>query len=584
MFLKFLVTSLLFLCISLPHYAQEKTEVLINSQLNILKIHPNDGGALRKLGLLYLNKGDYNKAIYFANRLRELGDSTDNDYYRVYSYICFSQGYMMLGRHKQAKSFMDKSLNLALRIKNDSALCSVYNGLGLYALNVELDYYKSIKYFIKGIEVAQRCPYESLYSILLTNMAGVYYLKKDTVGLKYSLECYNLGHDRRDPYLVYAGATNSAYMYFLKKDYQTALKYIQEAEFVMNRNNFYNQSNVYNLYGNILSAMKEYKPAIDYFKKSLAQKEYAQSSSIADTYLQYGKTVMVQRKYSEAIPLLLQGLRVSKENSNTIFLGELYAAISDCYEHLSLYKESLEYYKAYKIEDDLRFNADKERSLADIRVKYDMVKQENDLRESKLLLVKKEKRIQLMSIVFIAILIMLGLIYAMYKRKQALYQQIVKQNSDSVKRELNLLQQIDLLQDDSADKRNREKYALSSLSEAKSMSLFEEIEKLMKNKKVYKDKDITKEKLADMLKTNRSYLSQVINERSGLTFSHYINAYRINEAIRILSDKSSSIPLKALAYDLGFNSITTFYSVFKSKVGMTPSTYRENVMKLNSSN
>ena len=122
--------------------------------------------------------------------------------------------------------------------KNDSALCSVYNGLGLYASNVQKDYYRSLTYFFKGVEAARRCHYDRLYSILLSNIAGIYYLKNDSTGLKYALECYELGHERKDPYLIYSGSTNTAYMYYLKSDYNTALKYIQEAEFTMVQNDF----------------------------------------------------------------------------------------------------------------------------------------------------------------------------------------------------------------------------------------------------------------------------------------------------------------------------------------------------------
>lgn len=82
--------------------------------------------------------------------------------------------------------------------------------------------------------------------------------KNNRTGLKYALECYELGHERKDPYLIYSGSTNTAYMYYLKSDYNTALKYIQEAEFTTwCKNDFYDQSNVYNLYGYILHKLNK---------------------------------------------------------------------------------------------------------------------------------------------------------------------------------------------------------------------------------------------------------------------------------------------------------------------------------------
>lgn len=40
-------------------------------------------------------------------------------------------------------------------------------------------------------------------------------------------------------------------MYYLRKEYDKALPYIKEAEFIMNQNEYYNQGNVYAIYGMI---------------------------------------------------------------------------------------------------------------------------------------------------------------------------------------------------------------------------------------------------------------------------------------------------------------------------------------------
>ena len=91
---------------------------------------------------------------------------------------------------------------------------------------------------------------------------------------------------------------------------------------------------------------------------------------------------------------------------------------------------------------------------------------------------------------------------------------------------------------------------------------------------------ITKDKVAEILGTNRTYLSRIINEQSKLSFTHYVNRFRIEEAIRLLSDPNNETPLKAISTELGFNSISTFYNLFQSSVGMTPSQYRNKVMEL----
>lgn len=106
----------------------------------------------------------------------------------------------------------------------------------------------------------------------------------------------------------------------------------------------------------------------------------------------------------------------------------------------------------------------------------------------------------------------------------------------------------------------------------------------MREEKIYKDNFITKDKVAEILGTNRTYLSRIINEQSKLSFTHYVNRFRIEEAIRLLSDPNNETPLKAISTELGFNSISTFYNLFQSSVGMTPSQYRNKVMELQKSN
>ena len=57
-------------------------------------------------------------------------------------------------------------------------------------------------------------------------------------------------------------------------------------------------------------------------------------------------------------------------------------------------------------------------------------------------------------------------------------------------------------------------------------------------------------------------------------------SYRIDEAVRRLSDVDDDTPLKALAQMLGYNHLQTFYTSFQSAIGMPPSKYREKLLKL----
>ena len=563
--------------------AQISTPDKIENQSARLLKNNKDGEALASLSSLLLNKSDYEQSIYYAKLLEELGIEENNEYYVMRAASYLGQAYIMTSEPLLAKGYLERGKELAQKYNDDNVLCSVYNGLGLYALNMESDYYSSINYFFEGIEIAKRCSNDRLYSIMLCNLCGVYYLKNDPEGLKYSIECYELGHSMSDPFLIYCGSTNTSYMYYLLGDYEEALNYIKEAEFIMLSNDYYDQSNIYALFGKILAELGNDTEAIDYFKKSLLYSDVSNAASIANTYLGYGKVMIKQRDYREAIRFFSQGIAISLERGSSIWLSELYEELSEAHEILNEYDDALTYRKIHKVYSDSLFNMDKERSLRELRVKYDTEKYENDLIQNRLLLSQKDKNLYLMYFILILTLLFIGAMFIYYRHKNKLFGRIVLQNQEAIRKEKLLETQIEGLRakmSEGDDRQMQDKYAVSSLSEDKSRNLYEKLEELMSSRKVYHENDFTKERLATLLGTNRTYLSQVINEPSGKSFTNYINTYRIEDAIRILSDPLNDIPLKALASELGFNSITTFYSLFKNSSDMTPSQYRSKVQEL----
>jgi len=75
--------------------------------------------------------------------------------------------------------------------------------------------------------------------------------------------------------------------------------------------------------------------------------------------------------------------------------------------------------------------------------------------------------------------------------------------------------------------------------------------------------------IADALKTNKSYLSRIINSHFKKNFSQFINWYRVREAMDHFI-KDNSIDIATMADKSGFKSLTTFNTSFTRYTGMTP--------------
>ena len=118
------------------------------------------------------------------------------------------------------------------------------------------------------------------------------------------------------------------------------------------------------------------------------------------------------------------------------------------------------------------------------------------------------------------------------------------------------------------------KYQRSGLKNEDVADLVNKIRKYMVIKKPYLDRDLTIFDLSSQLHISRHALSEVINEHMGMNFYNLVNEYRVKEVKdRMKSEDYRQLTILAIAYDSGFNSKSSFNTIFKEKTGQTPSQY-----------
>lgn len=116
----------------------------------------------------------------------------------------------------------------------------------------------------------------------------------------------------------------------------------------------------------------------------------------------------------------------------------------------------------------------------------------------------------------------------------------------------------------------------SSMLKESELQILEDLEKFESTKKFTK-KEMSLGMLASELNTNTKYLSKVINEHKKKNFNAYINELRVNFIVEKIKTEPSYLNYKVsyLAEESGFSSHSTFTTVFKSIVGVSPITFVE---------
>lgn len=534
----------------------------------------------------HISKGEYQGTERVCQEILQNTVWGGQEWFYTYALIYQGQARIMLGKTQEGLQDLLGAKRLAEIQHNDSALCSVYNGLGLYEQNVTCDYYRSLNYYREGCDIAERCGHRLLYCLLVANIAEVLTLRNEEAGLEYAEKCYLLGRQNNDPYLIYCGAISMARNLCLNRKMEEAWRYTREADRLSKRYDFKNRSDIYNTYGEIALEAGDYMKAGLYYEQAIRERGFSQAAYVVSTYVGYGRALIAQKKYKSALEKLQIGKEISEKNITSLFRREVYLLLSACYDRLGEPKEALEYYKKYTAESFRLYNEDKERTEKELMVRYETEKRNKELAQKNMLLQKEQNRVMaLVGITFVVLIVVL-LFYINYRRKNRLYKQIVRESVDWLAKERQfskrIAEQEKQLQEliGKAGAVDGGRYSGSSLNKDSQQELFGRLERLMQNDQVYKNSLFTREKMAELLGTNRTYLSQTINEQTGLTFTHYMNKYRIEEARRILADPQDDTPIKAIAADLGFSSVTTFYTLFKAVVQMSPDQYRKHARSL----
>ena len=102
---------------------------------------------------------------------------------------------------------------------------------------------------------------------------------------------------------------------------------------------------------------------------------------------------------------------------------------------------------------------------------------------------------------------------------------------------------------------------------------YRQIERLTEEKKLYLDKNLTRDRLLQEYGVPKSKIPQVLSRFAGVsTLNEYINAKRLNHAATLMVE-NKGMKLVDIARNSGFSNTTTLYRRFMMHYGMSPSEY-----------
>lgn len=463
-----------------------------------------------------------------------------------------------------------------MKANTDPALGIFVNNIaGSYSLKYDLDYSSALQSFKLAYEWALKEDDIENQAVMLANIVNIFYVMSDKGGLKYSEMAQALSI--RPEMSGYAKAlvfVSMAEMTFLSGDYDGTVKYLNEAQRLSNKSEVdVVLPVIYLLYGDTYNTEGDFELSKSYYIKALSMSEVAEPAMVSKIYLNYGSLCEKISDYDKAIELYQAGLDLSYQYRNMEFRRELLDRLSDLKYLIGDKESSLEYYRQYREHIDSISGTAKEKEFNDLLVSYREVEHKAEMQEKELALMKAKRRSLYIGVILLIIVVVLVSLWIIYTRQQKMYRTLVLQHQS-------YLQQLekDSVSSDVVEPNISADGDLDDKSAEH--QLFLRLEELVKNKKIYSQKDLSLDKIAELLGTNRTYVSKAINDVAGTSYYNYIDMFRIREATRIISESYEDIPFKQLSDELGYNSISVFYKAFRNATGCTPGQYRSQIKQI----
>ena len=455
----------------------------------------------------------------------------------AYNNLIITKLYYYLGIYNNAIEYGQNSINEFIKLKDTSLLVYAYTTVGIMYGELD-DYVIAEDYFQKIDSIASLSNNES---ILYHNYI-------------------NLGIMNMD------------------KNVNKALKYLDKAEkyFEKKENEEITLVGLLNNKAVAYKRLKNYDKALEILKKTLSsispQHSYYVSfcSNIANNYL-------LKNQPDSALIYINKALNNPAKNLYINNYVNSYRILTESYILKHKSDSSLKYFQLYQQYTDSLVLKKKVENISKLQVIYETNKLLLNVKKQKQRIEKYNTKVKNLSIGLSLLILTIIIFFFYYKKLQASYKKIVKESVQAMLTEeenIALLNKIELLEKTQKQDKTSN---ISNYAIEKGDDIFNKILELFKTEKLYTDQEFNLNALAKQLDTNRTYISNIINSKTGDSFVTFINTYRVKEAKKLLiDDANKNLTLDAIGKLAGFSSTSTFNRVFKAETGVTPSFYVKN--------
>ncbi len=521
----------------------------------------------------------YGQNTAFKDSLIDLAKNSEVDSLRVKALHSLSNP--GVSNTDQIMDYAQQALDLSRRNnwKGKEALSLMLLG---NAYHEKGDYPQSIDYYWEAVRLFEETGNKNFYARTLTNIASIYnYEASYAKALETFEKALAIAREIQDGQMESGILVNMGSSYTRSGDTAKAIALTNEASrLAQESGDIRTLRYAYNNLSVLYAHQRKYDKAIELQRKIINSTDKSDNYLMSLACINMVSLFREKKDFDSALYFAHQALDHSNQHGSESRISQVYENLATLYMAIGDSAAALNYYmRADKIKEEL-FNQENSREIVELTQKY-----ENE----KAVLRMERLRIVRQSFIAFSIILMIFLIWVFVQ-----YKKVKRQNALLTQKSLREAQNEELFENDASRTSNEaadaKSEAFTAIPPAKEEEIaiedntnlewiHKELKRQMRSKKLFLDPALNLEKLGRSIGTNRTYLSQCINQNYG-GFNSYINKLRINEFIRIASKKKKgSFTIEEIALTCGFASISPFRAAFKKSTGLSPRVFLANLDK-----
>jgi len=349
--------------------------------------------------------------------------STDNQISKIKLLKYIGSSYVFETNYSEALKYYNKALSIAEKINLYSEIAHINNNIGV--IFNEIGNYKTAY-----IHMVEALNYYDLADnkdkkIGAINNIGLIFLKLNNYekALTYFEKALNPSVQPKDSILIVSVLNNVGLCYISENKSEPALKYLNRAIKLSEKiNNQYGLCISYQLMGNLYLELNQSKKAYDAYSVSV---DIAQKANLsyqrAVSRLGMAKVLLKLNKTDEAFKIAFDVMDITKERNSLVLKSEAHQVLSDIYEKVKDYKNSLKHYREYIKVQQEAVNQTVIHQIYNIELSHlDQLNkmQQLELEKKELAISKKNNLLFFISLTFVLLLVGLYLAYLNHRHRQ----------------------------------------------------------------------------------------------------------------------------------------------------------------------